>query len=503
MRVAAYYRVSSAAQRERDTIAGQRAEVRRLVTARGWELVAECEDDGRSARTGLDRRTGFAELLRLAGAGRLDAVVCVAFDRLTRAEDLEEQGAILGTLQRAGVRLVTGAGDETDLSTFGGRMTALLRGQLAAEESAEKSRRARRGRRRAAAEGRNPGRQPYGYRHAGGAWTAPEGPVVMRIYSEAAAGASCSAIAAGLNREGLRPPGRRSSAWTDSAVRDLVVRRARAGDPYVTGLWLAHPEEPAVQLPALVPAELAAAARAAVTGRAHSPPIQHHHVNLLDCRAARCGICGAWIRLAQSRGRLRADGTRARFAYYACERRLLARVHGGEVCALPIWRVEVLDQAVWAAVLALAERLAPRAAAQGARQGSQVAADAADARARLGREQARLEALAEALGGGALTAEAYRAQVARVQARRDQAARDLATWEGAEKPAEVGAEAVARLRWRIAEAARAGDGARRELLRELWPQWVVREDGAEVMRGGGAVGEPMAAPLRIVLARPR
>jgi hypothetical protein len=82
-------------------------------------------------------------------------------------------------------------------------------------------------------------------------------------------------------------------------------------------------------------------------------------------------------------------------------------------------------------------------------QARDAAADLADARARLASDAARLDALAEALGDGALSAESYRAQVARIVARRDLLAQQVTTWEAAREPSGVSAGAVAALRMEL------------------------------------------------------
>lgn len=493
MRVCAYYRVSSAQQRDRDTIAGQRAEVRRLVESRGYELVAEHEDDGRSARTKLAARTGFASVLELARRRKIDAVVCVAFDRLTRAEDLAEQGAILGTLQAAGVRLVTGGGEETDLGTFSGRLTALLRGQLAAEESAEKSRRAKRGRARAVREGRSPGRVPYGYAFAG-TWSAPGAVEILGIYQRAADGEALAVIAGDLNRRSVASDTGRP--WSGSMVREVVRCRRRNGDPYVTGLWKAHASEPAIEVPAMVPAELAAAARAAISGRFRSPAPVAKHVHFLDAGACRCSLCGGTIIIVSCRGRRRKDGSRDRFAYYACTNRYEGRARGW-ACTMPNQAVAKVDAAVWRAVLAWVDGGAAKVAAAELASGKeQVGEDLAAAERQLEAEGARLAALAEALGGGAISAESYRQQVARVKARRDFAAQQVATWtEAAKGDAQVDARARAEVR--MAVRAAVDPAARRELVRELWPRWAMDPSGVAPILAGEAVGEATAVRHKI------
>src|SRR2546423_375301 len=100
MRVISYYRVSSGKQAKAETITSQRTSARALVAARGWTMVAEYEDDGRTARAGhLHQRPGFAQLLADVRAKKCEAVIIVGFDRLSRATDLAERGAILGALQ--------------------------------------------------------------------------------------------------------------------------------------------------------------------------------------------------------------------------------------------------------------------------------------------------------------------------------------------------------------------------------------------------------------------
>jgi len=484
MRVAAYYRVSSAAQRDRDTISGQRVEVQRLVAGRGWELVAEHEDDGRSARTKLAARTGFAAVLELARRHAIDAVVCVAFDRLTRAEDLAEQGAILGTLQAAGVRLVTGGGEETDLGTFGGRITALVRGQLAAEESAEKSRRAVRGRARAVREGRPPGRVPWGYLFDG-AWSAPHAAAILGIYERAAKGDSLVAIAGHLNTSTI--PSDTGRPWTSAMVREVVRCRRPNGDPYVTGLWRAHASEPAIEVPAIVPPELAQQARARIASRFRTPPPGAKHVHFLDAGAARCSLCGGVIIVISCKGRKRKDGTRDRFAYYACTNRY-EKAARGWACTLPNRPVQLVDEAVWRAAVAWVEGAAGVAAGQlGDR--TQAGEDLADAERRLAAEEARLAALADALGSGAISAESYRTQVGRVAPRRDLLAQQVATWRAASE--ERSGDAQSRAAVRMALRAAVDGAARRELVRELWPAWVVDDGGVEPV--GSWAGKDSAA----------
>ena len=72
MRAVCYARVSSAQQRDKDTIASQLRVLPEFVERHGWTLVKPVDtyvDDGRTAKAGhLERRDGLSALLRDAAA---------------------------------------------------------------------------------------------------------------------------------------------------------------------------------------------------------------------------------------------------------------------------------------------------------------------------------------------------------------------------------------------------------------------------------------------------
>src|SRR5450432_891589 len=120
VRAVIYARVSSAAQRDRHTIASQLTTLPNFISLRGWKLVRPPEtyvDDGRTAKGGfLSKRTSFTRLMHDAGQGLFDVVAVVDLDRLTRSEDLRERGEVLGAFQRGGVQIaVSGTGQVLDL----------------------------------------------------------------------------------------------------------------------------------------------------------------------------------------------------------------------------------------------------------------------------------------------------------------------------------------------------------------------------------------------------
>jgi len=96
MRAAVYLRVSS----DRQTIENQRAEVEQLTHARGYEIAVYEETE-----SAAKRRPVFDRMLADARAGRIQAVIIWALDRLHRSM----QGAINDVLEldRLGVRVLS------------------------------------------------------------------------------------------------------------------------------------------------------------------------------------------------------------------------------------------------------------------------------------------------------------------------------------------------------------------------------------------------------------
>lgn len=342
-----YARVSSIAQRDRDTIASQLRSLPEFASARGWDLVEPADryvDDGFTARAGkLAARRGLADLLRDAAAGRFDVVVVADIDRLTRSEDLGERGAILGALQRAGVRVASAAsGQVLDLSTSTGDLFSTLAAFFAAEDNRKRAERIRQGKITAIARGRKPsGPTPYGWRYdrASGAWSLDpdRAPIVREIYERVAAGESCVVIADDLHARGAPPP---RTPWRRHKVWQIA--RARTG----VGEWHADRARGlTIAVPAIVEEAAWQAAQAALVAHGKRGLRRTRHVYLLEGLAT-CARCGSPVLIRsptkQRRGLVQA-------AAYVCRDRKLAH-RARERCAAPIVRTADLDARVWAAV---------------------------------------------------------------------------------------------------------------------------------------------------------
>lgn len=346
LRAVAYCRVSSQVQRDRETIDSQLRTLPAFIASRGWTLARPADtyvDDGRTAKAGhLDKRDGFQRLIADAARGLFDVVAVVAMDRLTRAEDMLEKAAVLGPLQRAGVRIAeAGTGQVHQLDDALGEFVAYLATFAAAKENEERRERTIRGRIEAAKRGRKPaGPTLYGYRfdRAQGWSIDEEAAVIVReMYRRTIGGESCYRIALDMERRGIPRP--RAGRWHRDRVWQILVNPAYRGEYTCDkGRGLV------VQIPPIVPAEDWAAAQETMKHRRTCSTPRSKRWNLCEGITV-CSLCGARIYITGNRDRRR---------YYVCDRRI--RPDDGGRCTLPYWRVESLDARVWGLVRETLER---------------------------------------------------------------------------------------------------------------------------------------------------
>ncbi|MBM3600398.1 MAG: recombinase family protein [Alphaproteobacteria bacterium] len=182
--------------------------------------VVEVYSDAAISGTRLANRPGMQALLAAARARRFGMVIAEALDRLSR--DQEDVAGLFKRLAHLDIRIHTLAeGDVNELHVgLKGTMNALFIKDLSA-----KIRRGQRGRVEA---GRAGGGISYGYRkivevgpkgeiEKGRRAIEPaEAAVILRIFKEYAAGRSPRAIAADLNRDGIKSP--RGKQWNASTI---------------------------------------------------------------------------------------------------------------------------------------------------------------------------------------------------------------------------------------------------------------------------------------------
>ena len=150
-RAAIYVRVST----DKQTVANQERELRRVAERRGWEVVDVYNDAGISGSKGRDQRPGLDRMLNDASKRRFDVVMAWAIDRLGRSLiDL------LGTVQhleacRVDLYL---AQQQIDTTTPTGKLMFQITGAFAEFERSMIRQRVHAGLKRAVEQGKQLGR---------------------------------------------------------------------------------------------------------------------------------------------------------------------------------------------------------------------------------------------------------------------------------------------------------------------------------------------------------
>ena len=212
-RAVVYARYSSDSQRDA-SIEDQIRQCRGFVEREGWSYVVAYADHAMSGS--IRMRPAYQKLLEDARRGEFDIVVAEGLDRLSR--DQEDIAGLYKNLSFAGIKLVTIAEGEVNELHVGlkGTMNALFLKDLA-----QKTWRGLEGRVRA---GRSGGGLCYGYdvvrvidgERGQRRVNDGDAAIVLRIFTEFAAGKSPRAIATHLNHEGILGP--RGKSWGPSAI---------------------------------------------------------------------------------------------------------------------------------------------------------------------------------------------------------------------------------------------------------------------------------------------
>lgn len=492
MRAAIYARVSSAAQRDQHTIESQLHVLNAYVKAQGYELVGTYCDDGRSAKTGmLERRDGFARLMRDAEAHLFDVVVVLDVNRLTRTGSIEERAEILGPFQRLGIVIATPSGGVLDLRSFLGEFWVTIQAMVAAEDNRKRAEAIKGGKLRAIAEGRKPaGPTPYGlaYSRATGQWSlhSERAPIVVEMFERVAAGDACSTIADDFYARGI--PGARGD-WSRHRVWDIVRSRHPVGE------WTVDKRKGIViKVPAIVSEELWERAQQALLRHKKRGLRRTKHTYLLEGLAT-CGECGAPILIRSECGSIGKTTGRKSLAAYVCKRRKL-ELRGVTRCTAPIVTIVDADARMWAKLSELITN--PDLLAAGIAQrrkendGRDWQADLAGYKKRIAEIDKTEAALVERFAAGAITSQALDPALHRLKTKRDALAAQARMAESAVVNA---ADAQARLDDAIAlmtKLAPALPKASPEARRELVARFI--KPGSIVFRG---------REIEFVLAPPR
>ena len=446
--VAAYLRVSSRVQRDRETIASQREAVLAHAGGRGWTVPGErvFADDGFSGAT-LDRPA--LEALRDAVAGgEVETVVVLSADRLSR--NFAHQMLLQEEFARQGARIVSV--QEPDDATPQGMLLRQMLSAISEYERTQIAERSRRGKIHRARQGslNMISRPPYGYRlirktEASGARLEideAEATVVRRIYDlYVREGLKMHGVSRRLDAEGIRP--RHAERWPTATVavilrneayvgraaylktvgtgkparRNRTGRRKAGAVRRLTGRAV-RPREEWIELPvpAIVEETVFAQAQRRRAENRRFSPRKSIDPTLLQGLCV-CAECGYTI------GRNSGKGSYGkRIHYYRCHGIDSWRRPQGAVCDNPPVRADELDAAVWREVLALLENpqlvrseIDRRIAAANDTASNDRRTDAL--RAESSRNQTRMSRLLDAYQEGLVTLDELRERNAPMQTR--------------------------------------------------------------------------------------
>jgi DNA invertase Pin-like site-specific DNA recombinase len=226
MRVIGYIRVSTDEQSENgQSLAVQRSKLEQYAKLYDLELVAVVEDAGESGRS-LKRPGIQAVLAKLAG-GEADGLLIAKLDRLTRSV-ADWQGLVDGYFgERAGKQLFS-VGDSIDTRTAAGRLVLNVLLSVAQWERETIGERTRDALRYKSQQGERVGKVRFGFDLAADGKTllpnAAEQEALALMRRLRAAGQSYRAIAAELERRGIRTKG--GKAWVFTSVKGILARAA-------------------------------------------------------------------------------------------------------------------------------------------------------------------------------------------------------------------------------------------------------------------------------------
>lgn len=230
---AIYTRVSSDEQIEGFSLDAQARACRSHCAERGWKVVAEYVEEGRSARTEDTRkRPEWTRMMRDATNKRFDVVVVHKLDRFSR--HLRTTLDAFDRLSRAGIAFAS-VSEHIDYSSPSGRLFLTMLGGLAQWFSDNLSTETHKGKVERRQQGLHNGLLPFGYVSGGERSVALVDEHTARgvrlAFDLAADGATARKIADTLNAAGYRTTGNRGhNPWQRDSVRVLLANRFYLGE---------------------------------------------------------------------------------------------------------------------------------------------------------------------------------------------------------------------------------------------------------------------------------
>jgi len=386
MRAAIYTRVSSDPNNLGRSVDEQEAECRAVCAREGWEVVRVfCDNDRGASRHSRKPRPQYAALRAFLGAGHAEVLVLWEGSRAQR--DVTDYLSLRDLCAGRGI-LYSYSGRTYDLTRTDDRFSTALDALLAEREADVTRDRVLRAVRANAAAGRPHGKLAYGYTReydergilVRQVVRDDEAEVVREAARRVRAGDSLYVIAQDLNARGVPAP--RGGRWIPTQIKRLVTNPRYVGQRVHQGVVVGD-----AAWPAILDEETYLACKAVVEDPRRST-VRDLALKYLLSGTARCGVCGAKMRVVKNRG----------YHSYACYERFCTSV-----------RTVHLDEFVTEVVLerlALPAFLATLAAPRGGEEGQGAAEHVRELRE-------RLEAFYEQAAAGKITA----AGLARIEAR--------------------------------------------------------------------------------------
>jgi DNA invertase Pin-like site-specific DNA recombinase len=291
MRAAVYTRISLDRTGEELGVTRQRDDCLALAGQRGWDVVADLDDNNVSA-AGKVTRGGFEAVLSGIETGAYGAVIAWNLDRLTR--NRRDTVRLIETGQRHGTIIALVRGSDYDLSTPGGRMTADILASVARNEIEVKGDRQRSAIQQRAKRGLPPtwGHRCFGFERDSMTVRPSEKAAVVDACAQILSGGSLNSVSRQWQAAGHELPTRRGDRWHPTSVRSILT------NPRIAGFRTYHGEIVGrAKWPELVPE---ATWRGVVAVLTDDSRRQNRGVRTLLGSLLLCGGCGELMRGARN-----------------------------------------------------------------------------------------------------------------------------------------------------------------------------------------------------------
>jgi site-specific DNA recombinase len=335
IRCAIYRRVSSPKQKDGVSLLDQESICRAYAASKGWIVVADYVEAGKSAFTEkLTKRTAFQQLLRDAQARMFDIVLVYKMNRFARKVLIQYQAA--ADLERCKVEIAS-ATEPIDRKTASGRLTFGMLAVIAEAQSDQLSEKMRDTRAAEARQGRHVGPIPTGFRRENG--------VLIPIESIAAAQLAFSlyatrvesytTVADALNNAGYRTNG--GQGFSKFQVAEML------SNPVYIGRVRCKDQEYAGQHAPVIDQALWETVQREIQRRVRGVGLRQPSSPALLSGLARCSNCGEPMWYTPGRG--------GHYNYYACR----GRAQGGREprCNLGMVRAEMAEGHALASLMTL------------------------------------------------------------------------------------------------------------------------------------------------------